>query len=370
MLLIGSAGRNAGKTEFTTAIIRRIAPQTKVIGIKVTAIRRKDGLCPRGGKGCGVCSSLEGVYEVTEETNRETGKDTSRLAAAGAERVFWLRVMMDHLKEGITALLDVIGHDVLCVCESNSLRHAVKPGLFIMVQRQDEPFKESAASVREWVDRMVISDGRSFDLDVGAIRPRDNRWTLREDATAIVLAGGRSGRMKQDKSLLSIDGQTMIERVCGQLRDDFQDVLIVAGDVEKYGFLGVRVVRDTELGCGPLMGIATGLEASPHDLNLVAACDIPEIDISLARRMLSRAADCDIVVPRSAGGLPEPLFAVYRKSVAGAANELLAVGERRIRPLFDRCRTHFVELTDEEQVTNLNTQEDVAAYVGETANAL
>ena len=56
MLMIGSAGANVGKTELACALIKKISKSTDVIGIKVTTIRVKDGQCPRGGNGCGVCS--------------------------------------------------------------------------------------------------------------------------------------------------------------------------------------------------------------------------------------------------------------------------------------------------------------------------
>ncbi|MFB0524886.1 MAG: nucleoside-triphosphatase, partial [Phycisphaerae bacterium] len=122
MLMIGSAGANVGKTELACALIRKFSKNTDVIGIKVTTIKAKDGRCPRGGQGCGVCSSLEGNFYITRETNTTSGKDTARLLAAGASRVFWLRVMKTHLKEGIAALLDIIGPNAISICESNSLR--------------------------------------------------------------------------------------------------------------------------------------------------------------------------------------------------------------------------------------------------------
>jgi hypothetical protein len=57
MLMIGSAGANVGKTELACAIIRRFCKSNPLIGIKVTTIQAKDGQCPRGGVGCGVCRS-------------------------------------------------------------------------------------------------------------------------------------------------------------------------------------------------------------------------------------------------------------------------------------------------------------------------
>ena len=82
MLTIGSAGSNVGKTELVCALLRKFSKKVDIIGIKVTTIKDKDGQCPRGGKGCGVCSSLDGDFHITEETNSESGKDTARILAA------------------------------------------------------------------------------------------------------------------------------------------------------------------------------------------------------------------------------------------------------------------------------------------------
>ncbi|MHC4344949.1 MAG: hypothetical protein ACYSUP_09725 [Planctomycetota bacterium] len=82
MLMIGSAGANVGKTELACAVIRRFCKSNSLIGIKVTTIQAKDGECPRGGAGCGVCSSIDGNFLVTEETDRTSGKDTARQSAS------------------------------------------------------------------------------------------------------------------------------------------------------------------------------------------------------------------------------------------------------------------------------------------------
>ena len=74
MLMIGSAGANVGKTELACELIRKFGKSADIIGIKVTAIKEKDGQCPRGGFGCGVCSSLEGDFCITEEKNSKSGK--------------------------------------------------------------------------------------------------------------------------------------------------------------------------------------------------------------------------------------------------------------------------------------------------------
>lgn len=178
MLLIGAAGRDAGKTTFACEIIRRFhaAP---INAAKVTAIQARDGMCPRGGKGCGVCTSLEGDYCITEETDPEGKKDTQRLLAAGAQQVLWLRVLKSHLEEGAGAFLDSFCPNTPLVCESNSLRDTVVPGLFLMVKHLDsKEVKASAQRVLSRADAVISSDGKQFQFDFERISLAPNGWRL------------------------------------------------------------------------------------------------------------------------------------------------------------------------------------------------
>ncbi|MFC1737635.1 molybdenum cofactor guanylyltransferase [Planctomycetota bacterium] len=357
MLMIGSAGANVGKTELACALIRKFSKSKQVIGIKVTTIKAKDGKCPRGGKGCGVCSLLEGDFAITEEADIDSEKDTARLMAAGASQVFWLRVMKEHLKQGISDLLSVVGSDAVLVCESNSLRQVVEPGLFLMVKsRSVKKWKASARDVKEYADKIVISDGSGFDFDIGRIKVADGKWTMPEKATAIIMAGGGSGRMGTDKSMLFVGGRPMIETIYEQLRGSFEQILISADEGQKYDFLGVEVVRDRVARQGPLMGIASAVEASASELNFVVACDIPRIEMSFVRRMLAEAEGADIVIPNSGEEKYEPLFAVYCKSALEAINEVLRTGGRKIVDAFSRCKVRYIELGEPEWFVNINTK--------------
>jgi len=375
MLMIGSAGSNAGKTELACTLLRKFSKTRDIIGIKVTTIKDKDGQCPRGGEGCGVCSSLEGVYCITEEFNRTSDKDTGRLLSAGASRVFWLRVLRDHLLEGTTALLDVIGPDAVSICESNSLRQIIEPGLFLMAKNHDlKRWKSSAQQVKKYADRIVISDGSRFDFDLDRIKLIAGKWIMQMQATAIIMAGGGSSRMGTDKSMLPIKGQSIIEAICEQLRGFFDEILISANEVDKFAFLGFEVIPDKVPEQGPLMGIASALEASANELNFVVACDIPKINLACVNRMLTEALEsqADIVVPttrkrevsktKKRDTRYEPLFAIYRKSVIEAINKTLSSGKRKITDVFTLCRVRHIELDDTDWLVNLNTMADYEEF--------
>jgi molybdopterin-guanine dinucleotide biosynthesis protein A len=363
MLMVGSAGANVGKTKLACALIRKVSKSRSIIGIKVTTIKAKDGQCPRGSQGCGVCSSLEGDYCITEEADSNCDKDTARLLAAGASRVFWLRVMKTHLKEGLTALLDIIGSDAVLVCESNSLRQVVEPGLFLMVKgRNLKVWKTSARETGRYADRIVISDGSGFDFDLDQIKLADGKWTMPEKATAIIMAGGESCRMGTEKSMLLVKGRPMIEHICEQLHGYFEQILISANEVDRYAFLGFEIISDRIPGQGPLMGIASALEASANELNFVVACDIPYIDLAYVRKMLAEAKGVDVVIPTTGDERYEPLFAAYRKSALEAINEVLSSGGRKISDIFSRCRVKYIKLDAPELLINLSTMSEYEEF--------
>jgi molybdopterin-guanine dinucleotide biosynthesis protein A len=363
ILMIGSSGSNVGKTELACALLRKFSGERRVIAIKVTAVASRDGSCPRGGQGCGVCSSLTGEYCITQEIAPESGKDTGRLLAAGADRVYWLRVMRAHLRQGIDALLETIGHEAVIICESNSLRQVVEPGLFLMVESAaGGAWKQSAQQVRGQADRIVHSDGTRFDFDLERIQLAGSRWLLTEDAAAIVLAGGRSRRMCTDKSMLPVGGRPMIEHICRQLRGTFTRVLISANDTEKFSFLGLDVIPDRIADQGPLMAVASALQASNSELHLVVSCDVPEIRLAVVRRMLDEADGADVVVPITSDGKEQPLFAVYRRSALRHIEEAIRLGGRRLSTIYDFCKVRFTELDDTKWFVNLNTMADYERY--------
>jgi molybdopterin-guanine dinucleotide biosynthesis protein A len=370
-LMIGSASTNAGKTELACALLGRFGQKHDIVGIKVPTIKDKNKHSLPVSEGHGVLSSPGGNFSITEEFNNNSSKDTSRLLAAGAGRVFLIQTLKEHLLEAITALLDIIGPEAISICESNSLRQVIEPGLFLIVRNNDSDlWKNSARSIRQYADRIVVSNGNSFDLDLGRIKLVGGKWALIEKATAIIMAGGRSTRMGTDKSMLPIEGRPIIKGICERLSTCFEQILISADNKEKFEFLGCEVIPDKIPRQGPLMGIASALEASSNELNFVAACDIPHMELRHIRRIISEAADGehDIVVPVAADGQYEPLFAIYRKSTLMAINKVLASGGRKISDVFALCNVKKIYLGAD--LVNLNTTAEYEEFLKKHQNQI
>jgi len=176
MILIGSTARNSGKTTLAISIIKKLKLIKLIVGLKVTTIVEKNGKCIRGGEGCGVCSSLKENFEITEELNTANNKDTSILLASGAERVYWLKTLKSDIYEGFDQFMSLIPKDCLIVCESNSLRKVVNPGIFIMVKgSENKQIKKSAMEVINQADIVYENNLKvNFENIINEIENRIN----------------------------------------------------------------------------------------------------------------------------------------------------------------------------------------------------
>ncbi len=186
--------------------------------------------------------------------------------------------------------------------------------------------------------------------------------------TSIVLAGGRSLRLGQDKVMMTMAGQSLMQRVIARLAPLSSEVIVALSQrVENPAlhFAEVKVVFDLYPGKGALGGIYTGLISSVSFHNFVVACDMPFLNVELLRYMSQLSPGFDVVVP-SVGSNVEPLHAIYAKSCLEPIAELLRQGDLQISNLFNSVKVRYVgqseiDKFDPEHLSffNVNTKADL-----------
>ena len=123
----------------------------------------------------------------------------------------------------------------------------------------------------------------------------------------MILAGGASSRMGQDKASLLIEGRSLVERIADELQKAGFEPFILGG----RPLLGRHFIPDETLGSGPLAALR-GF-APPDGLVFVSSCDLPLFRSSIPLAFEEMLADFDCVIPRIAGS-DQPLCALYRSS--------------------------------------------------------
>ena len=155
----------------------------------------------------------------------------------------------------------------------------------------------------------------------------------------VVLAGGRSTRLGQDKVRLRLpgDGRDMLARTADLLAACTDGVVIScrapdAGE-ETLALPGIRSIPDAEPGLGPLGGVWSALRELRQPI-LVLSCDLPFMDVPTLRRLI----DARGARP------PEALMTTFQQAETGFIEALVSIYEPACLPFFEEARARKYDI--------------------------
>lgn len=150
------------------------------------------------------------------------------------------------------------------------------------------------------------------------------------DISAFIIAGGKSRRFGDDKSLFMFRGRPLIEYVVEAIQQVIEKIVIVGDNSGKFDYLGLPSHGDIISGIGPLGGLHTALKIAETEKIFVFACDMPGLNTGLIRYMSALTIGShDAIVP-VIDGFYEPLHAVYSKKCIEPVEKRINEGTRQI----------------------------------------
>jgi molybdenum cofactor guanylyltransferase len=179
----------------------------------------------------------------------------------------------------------------------------------------------------------------------------------------LVLAGGRSTRMGQDKAALRYGaGTPQLERAVRLLEKYVVRVYVsVRGDQTADALRGrYAQIRDRHENLGPIAGLLAAQAEHPEAAWLVVACDLPLLDDAtlaylVGRRAVTRSATA---FRSSHDGLPEPLCAIYEPAGTREIAAWVAAGRNCPRKFLLNAATELLTEPDPRALDNINTPEE------------
>ena len=159
------------------------------------------------------------------------------------------------------------------------------------------------------------------------------------DCTALILAGGDSRRMGQDKAGLMLDGKSLLERVTATMQQIFPNVIVSVRRLR--GEVDLPQVCDEHEASGPLAGLIAGLAQVDTPWVFAVACDMPFVSTRVVEHLAGCRGKFQAVVP-VVGGYEQPLAAFYAKSTLEAMRASLAAGDRSLRGSLEKLEVNYV----------------------------
>ncbi|MGX8693513.1 MAG: molybdenum cofactor guanylyltransferase [Methanobrevibacter sp.] len=197
--------------------------------------------------------------------------------------------------------------------------------------------------------------------------------------SCIVLCGGQSRRMGQDKGSMFIQGKPMIKHILSTLNHEMNEVIVVLNDekrIAKYGqFINpddytykIKFVEDKIKNKGPLPGLMSGLENITGQYSLVLPCDSPYVTKEYINTIFNEINDgYQAIVPyhdsENKLKTSEPLHSIYNKNIIPEIEDLISEDTLHIKGLIKKIETKFVLIDNKKilkkEFRNLNRPSDI-----------
>ncbi len=186
--------------------------------------------------------------------------------------------------------------------------------------------------------------------------------------SALILAGGQSSRMGQDKALIEIEGLPMLTRVCQAALQCANPVYILTPWAARYREIAptscewLHESRSSDgAATGPLVAFAQSLGHLDTDWILLLACDLPRINGAVLQQWSQQltSATATAVLPQGKKGW-EPLCGFYRRDCQVRLQSAIAQGTRSFQRWLAQETVQSLQVDDPTVLWNCNTPADLS----------
>jgi molybdopterin-guanine dinucleotide biosynthesis protein A len=184
--------------------------------------------------------------------------------------------------------------------------------------------------------------------------------------TGFVLAGGKSSRMGEDKSMMIWKGKRLIEYAIEALKPLCNKV-IISSNVNQYQFTGCETWPDLLPQQAPMIGIYSSLKYSDTEDNLILSCDMPLITSRLFEYLLSNSASHDVIIPVHDYNKIETLCGVFKKNIIASLERSIRDQNFSLYKFIDSTSHLKLEIGQDHEFfhndlfLNVNTVEDFSS---------
>jgi hypothetical protein len=161
IISVAGATSGAGKTLLAEQIIQYCASRgVPVYAVKFTTTTDIPSPCPRGTP-CTVCDLSEKFRIIRDpEILLQPGKNTQRLAAAGASEIIWIISRKSYLPQAYSHLLSHLSPDAVTVIEGSTVTSFCEPDLLFYVAANHispKRWKDNAQEISATADFFILN---------------------------------------------------------------------------------------------------------------------------------------------------------------------------------------------------------------------
>jgi molybdopterin-guanine dinucleotide biosynthesis protein A len=180
--------------------------------------------------------------------------------------------------------------------------------------------------------------------------------------TGVILCGGKSLRMGEDKGLIQYKNKHLVEYPLAVIKEIASEIFLSTSNKE-YEVFGYPLVSDMVDGLGPIGGIYSSMKRLNKPNYFFISCDIPNVSVSLAKKIMEHTLDYEIVVYKTTAQRIQPLFGYYSLRVFDKIKKQVNSKNYKMTDLLGIANTYYIQAPNQqsniELFYNVNSRKDV-----------
>jgi molybdenum cofactor guanylyltransferase len=179
---------------------------------------------------------------------------------------------------------------------------------------------------------------------------------------ALVLTGGKSTRMGQDKSQIEFHGKAQSEYIA-DLLEPFVENVYISCRPEQENEIKTKhsLLFDRIEGMGPYGGIISAFMSDPNKAWLVIACDLPLLNKDIVEQLIASRNTSKVATAFNSpqNEFPEPLITIWEPRSYMRLLQFMTLGFSCPRKVLINSNTELIQANNPSLLMNVNTPEDL-----------
>ena len=192
---------------------------------------------------------------------------------------------------------------------------------------------------------------------------------IENNILGIILAGGKSSRFGEDKSIAKLGDKTLLDHTINKIEKEFTEILVISNNKE-FNFKNnkIHVVEDCIEGqLGPLVGILTAMKwvkKNNKNYKWIASfpCDTPFFDIKFISELKIKIKETSKkLIFLNSDKKRHNIFGLWSVDLIETLEEDIKNGLRKVEIWADKIGYENININTKEfdMFLNINTKEDL-----------
>ncbi|RXJ85614.1 molybdenum cofactor guanylyltransferase MobA [Arcobacter sp. CECT 8985] len=175
------------------------------------------------------------------------------------------------------------------------------------------------------------------------------------DLPCVILCGGKSSRMKEDKSLLPFANETSLAKYqYNRLKPYFKKIYLSCKN-NKFDFEADLIIEENDI-YSPIVGLNTIFNKLEDDKIFIITVDTPLVQISSIKSLIDQSIGFDVTVPRTER--THSLCGVFSSNIISLTKKMLDDDFHKVGYLLNNLNTKIIDFFNDDEFINLNKPED------------